>query len=178
MTTYGIPKDHKKALLCWYYAADYGLAGAQSNIAVAYSQELTRDLVEAFRWYILCAHRGMPESKFRVGNCYRWGWGVRTDIKECIRWYRLVADEGYPPAQERLAKIYEEGHEKAEITPNPEEALRLYRSAALQGLKSAQYELGCRYEKGKCSAKVDLVEACHWFNLAADQGCSTSRKKT
>jgi len=175
-TTYGIPKDPKRALVCYYHAAEYGMARAQNNIGGLYSEEgPTKDLVEAFRWFLLAASRGMSEAKYNVGRCYRWGYGVRQDMKECIRWYRISAEDGFPLAIEALGTIYETGDEAAELLPNPQEALRWYRTGALKGLKHAQYELGCHYE-GK-HTKIDINEARYWFGLAAAQGSSKSKQK-
>jgi len=178
MITGGIPKDLNRELVCYYYAAEYGLARAQTNLGLTYTEESpTKDFAEGFRWFLLAASRGMSQAKFEVGRCYRWGEGVRKDMKECVRWYRLAAEGGFPDAIEELASIYEKGDETAELLPNPQEALRWYRIGAVQGWQNAQYELGCCYEEGKCNAKKDINEARYWFRLSAAQGCLKSRRK-
>ncbi len=41
---------------------------------------------------------------------------------------------------------------------------------ALKGDTEAQYDLGKNYETGRIGLKKDLVQAEHWYHMAADQG--------
>ncbi len=67
-----------------------------------YSKGVSRDAVEAVRWYRMAANQGIAGAQSNLGECYRNGEGVRKDAVEAVRWYRMAADQGDAHAQINL----------------------------------------------------------------------------
>jgi hypothetical protein len=92
-------------------AADKGYAGAQFDLGAMYFEGsgVTRDYVEAVKWYRLAATQGNGRAQFNLGLMYAAGQGVTQDYAEAIKWYRLAADQGDADAQNNLGVMYAAG---------------------------------------------------------------------
>jgi TPR repeat protein len=104
-------KDFATALRKFKSAAAQGLATAQFNLGVMYSngRGVTQDYAEAVRWYKLAAAQGLVEAQFNLGIRYANGQGVPQDYAEAVRWYKLAAAQGETKAQLNLGFMYGSG---------------------------------------------------------------------
>ncbi len=127
---------------------------------------ITKDEVEAGKWYRKAAEQGYVFAQLCIGISFAEGRGVIKDYVEAVKWFRKAAAQGNARAQFELARCYAQGRgvEKDKV-----EVARWFRKAAEQGDEHAQYELGCCYTLGVGLTK-DLAEAEKWYRKAADQG--------
>ena len=150
---------------------------------------LDQDYLEASEWFTLAAAQYHPQAQFNLGYLFANGLGVKQKTAEALRLYRLAVGQGNVSAQAHLARMYEQGRDVAQ---NYTEAIWLYRLAANQGDEGAQLALAYLLKKSADLPPADrrehhapfepihinrqnrraphLVEACHYFRMAADQG--------
>jgi TPR repeat protein len=133
---------------------------------------ITRDIVEAVKWYRKAADQDFPEAQYDLGSCYSKGEGVPKDKVEAVRWYGKAAGQNLAKAQYNLGVCYRDGEG---VAKDETEALGWFRRAAEQNLAVAQYNLGVCYATGAGVAK-DEVEGYKWFLLAAAQGDDSAKK--
>lgn len=100
--------DYSAAMDEWRPLAEQGNVTAQLQIGWLYDngKGVTRDQVEAARWYRLAAEQGHEIGQFNTGLMYEKGLGVRQDHAEATRWYRLAAEQGHKSAQFNLGVMY------------------------------------------------------------------------
>jgi Sel1 repeat-containing protein len=55
--------------------------------------------VEVVKKYRKAAEQGHAEAQYRLGSCYREGFGVQQDDAEATKWYRKAAEQGYIPTE-------------------------------------------------------------------------------
>ena len=60
-------------------------------------------------WEDRPAKQGYAAAQNRLGDMYRWGWGVTKDYKEAARWFRKAAKQGHDGAQWSLGELYRDG---------------------------------------------------------------------
>lgn len=60
---------------------------------------------QAFIYWRRSAKLGNPDAMFRLGDCYRFGWGVEENITSAIEWYSLAAENGSEDARQALKKL-------------------------------------------------------------------------
>lgn len=108
---------------------------------------------------------GSVKAQDRLGDCYRFGYGVTKDDAEAAKWYRKAADQENPDAQFSLGFFYSSGRGVAQ---NDTEAVKWFRKSADQGDAVAQYRLGACYYFGN-GVSVNFTEAVKWFRKAANQ---------
>jgi hypothetical protein len=53
--------------------------------------------VEVVKKYRKAAEQGHAEAQYRLGLCYREGFGVAKDEIEAVKWCRKAAEQGYIP---------------------------------------------------------------------------------
>jgi TPR repeat protein len=117
--------------------AEEGHGEAQHTIGVMYrrGEGVSRDYVEAARWWRLAAEQGNISGQIGMGVAYRYGEGVPQDYARAHMWFNLAAASNDPrdklaaamrdslaiemtPAQiaeaQRLAREWWEKHQKAE----------------------------------------------------------------
>ncbi len=160
--------EGKEALAVLKEHAQQGDARAQFNLGWCYSKGkgVTKDAVEAVKWYLKAAEQGDADAQFNLGNRYYDGEGVAKDAVEAIKWYRKAAEQGDADAQANLGNRYCNGEG---VAKDAVEAVKWYRKAAEQGLAAAQFNLGNCYMHGVGVTK-DAVEAVKWYRKAAEQG--------
>ena len=56
----------------------------------------------AFKYYMMAAEAGDPESQYYVALMYENGYGVEQDMEEAMKWYERSAEQGYEEAVNRL----------------------------------------------------------------------------
>lgn len=125
-----------------------------------------KEYIEAARWYRLAAEQGYRAAQFKLGFCYKYGWGVVHDDMEMVKWYRRAAQNNHSEAQCELAYCYAKGYGIAKDAP---EAAKWYRRAAEQGHPRAQCNLGVCYRYGS-GVPEDHAEGVKWYRMAAEQG--------
>jgi TPR repeat protein len=70
---------------------------------------VTKDAVEAVKWYRKAAEQGDTDAQFRIGVSYYDGEGVAKDAVEAVKWYRKAAEQGLADAQTNLGNCYYNG---------------------------------------------------------------------
>lgn len=63
---------------------------------------VSRDQVEAFKYYKSSAEKGYALAQFAVGECLEKGNGVKKDKNQAKEWYQKAADQGHLQAKEKL----------------------------------------------------------------------------
>ena len=121
---------------------------------------------EAIPFIREAAEKGYAEAQFRLGWCYRNGYGLTKSDTEAVKWYRKAAEQGHAQAQTNLGFCYRNG---IGVTKDYTEAIKLYRKAAEQGNAMAQSNLGNCYYGGRGVAQ-DYTEAVKWYRKAAEEG--------
>ena len=89
-------------------AAEQGQAKAQFNVGLRYAngRGVSKDVVEAAKWYRKAAEQGHAKAQFNLGAMYANGRGVLQDAAEATKWYRKAAEQGHAEAQWRLGLYY------------------------------------------------------------------------
>ncbi len=126
---------------------------------------VTKDYVEAVKWYRKAAAQDYAAAQCSLGICYANGQGVANDYVEAVKWYRKAAEQNYAGAQNNLGLCYAEGKG---VTKDYAEAVKWYRKAADRNDAAAQYNLGTCYAHGQGVGKNE-VEAVNWYRKAAEQ---------
>ncbi len=154
----GVPKNEQKQQfyeqevvnnIHWFQnEAKKGRADAQTNLARCYASGLgvTKDLIQAAKYYRLAADQGDAVAQNNLGWCYQKGDGVIKDLAQAVKYYQLSANQGNRYAQKNLGVCYQMGEG---VEKNVVEAVKYYRLAADQGDAAAQSNLGWCYQKGK-----------------------------
>ena len=90
-------------------AAEKGDAKAQFNLGnyYEYGKGVTKDAVEAVKWYRKAAEQGHAKAQCDLGIYYAKGDGVSKDVVQAYKWFNLSAAAGTADAakcRELLAK--------------------------------------------------------------------------
>jgi TPR repeat protein len=192
-----IIKNDTNALYWVKQAAEQGDGLLQSVLGNIYNNGeggVSKDVVEATRWYTLSATQGNSIGQNNLAVMYKKGLGVKKDIAEAVRWYNLSAMQGDPFGQFNLGLLYEQGKE---LPKDERQAARWYSLAATQDFKRSQtyldesyvgrfimlqglalaevgnqggpYCLALMYEEGR-GVEQNTIEAIRFYKLAAKQG--------
>jgi TPR repeat protein len=68
-------------------------------------EAITRDDIEAVKWFRRAADQGDAGAQFYLGLMYSDGHGTPQDYAEAATWFRLSAQEGNPEAQYNLGVL-------------------------------------------------------------------------
>lgn len=155
---------------------------------------VSKDDVEATRWYKLSAMQGNSIAQRDLAYKYRKGVGVKKDMAEAVRWYKLSAMQGDSATYFMIGVLYEKGED---LRKDERQAARWYSLAATQDFKRSQtylnesyvgrfimmtglampdlgkqggpYRLALMYEEGR-GVEKNTIEAIRFYKLAAEQG--------
>ena len=94
-------------------------------------QGVTRDYVEAVKWFRKAADQGDADSQCKLGICYE----CEQNYEEAIKWFRKAAEQNFDDAQRCLGDCYERGNG---VARNLGEAYKWYNLAAAQGNEAAK----------------------------------------
>lgn len=85
-------------------AAERGDADAQFNLGLCYYNGwgVSKNYVEAARWFRKSADQGYAKAQYNLGYCYYIGNGVAKNCVEAVRWFRKAARQGHANAQKLL----------------------------------------------------------------------------
>ena len=156
--------------------AEKGDAMAQYRLGLCYAwgQGVSKDNVEAAKWFRKSAEQNDHEAQCALGSCYLNGDGVTKDIGEGVKWYRVAAEQGDVHAMQTLGICYRFGF--FGVTKNDAEAKKWFRlaadtsrQAAERGDARSENLLGEAYRDGEGVAQDDK-EAFNWFSNAAKHG--------
>ena len=135
--------------------AEKGDAKAQNKLALCYEEGdgVTKDVVEAAKWYGKAAESGYADAQFNLGLCYRDGVGVAKNAAEAVKWFQKAADQNFAEAQFNLGVCYDDGEG---VTKDAVQALKWYSLAADQkNENAAKY----RAELQKVMTSEQIAEA-------------------
>jgi TPR repeat protein len=78
---------------------------AQNNLGVMYQEGrgVTRDYVEAVKWYRTAAEQGHITAQYNLGEMYANGDGAAKDVTEAHGWLTLAATRASGDAQKKYA---------------------------------------------------------------------------
>ncbi len=96
---------------------------------------VTKDEVEAVKWYRKAAKQNYAQAQYTLGGCYFDGKGVAKDEAEAVKWYRKAAEQNYAEAQLCLVWCYKQGQG---VAKDLVEAYKWASLAASQGDKDAK----------------------------------------
>jgi TPR repeat protein len=90
---------------------DGGSADAMDNLATMYlfGIGLSRDPVNALRWYVRSAARGNVHSIYSVAVMAEKGLGTSRNVQLARAMYRRAAESGFTPAMIRVSEDYARG---------------------------------------------------------------------
>ena len=91
-----INEDYATAFKEWKPLADQGLAIAQLNLGVMYTNGwgIIQDYKEAVKWYKLAAEQGYAKAQSNLGLMYVLGQGVIQDYAMAHLWLNIGATNG------------------------------------------------------------------------------------
>ncbi len=117
------------------------------------------------------AESGDATAQNKVGDIYKYGFGVSQNPVEALKWYLKAAEQGSVFAEDSLGQMYLDGEG---VTKDPAVALQWYHKAAAQGDEFAPYCLGQIYRDGD-GVRKNRVEAEKWYHMASDRGYSSAK---
>ena len=129
---------------------------------------VSRDEVEAVRWYRRGAAASNAAAMAGLGQMLIEGRGTGKDPEEGLRWLQAAIDKGSTDAMYAVGQMALEGRG---VNKDPSEAVRLFSAAAEAGHAAAMVELGLIYDNAN-GVPADYVKAAHWYRRAADLGNS------
>ncbi|MEI7850917.1 MAG: tetratricopeptide repeat protein [Kiritimatiellales bacterium] len=90
--------------------AEKGNAAAQSELGLCYHEgdEISPNIRESMRWFILAARQGNAQAQYYLGRAYSSGEGVPKDIETAYAWLARSAAQGYKKAAEWKSIIMKE----------------------------------------------------------------------
>jgi serine/threonine protein kinase len=121
-------------------AADLGDANAMEELGESYrtGEGLSKDGLEATRWFLRAATAGNSSAMVSLGALYLLGDGVPQSDDEAVRWFQRAADLKNSAGLYDLARLYENG---AGVSRNLDKAKQLYQESATLGNAEAQRRL-------------------------------------
>jgi TPR repeat protein len=99
---------------------------------------VTKDAVEAVKWFRKAAEQGDAEAQNKLGCCYEDGRGVTKDLTEAVKWYRKAAEQGNAFGQNNLGFCYNAGRV---VSRNFVEAHKWHSLASAQGVAQSKVQL-------------------------------------
>ncbi len=171
--------DHEEAMEAFQYAADNGVAAAQTKLGDYHLfgiGPLRRDPETAVGYFEAGAEAGDPPALMTLGLLHRIGMGVPRDNAQMIDLMAQAAEGGYHFAQFRLGQIYLTGEgfpggaDTSLGIPNREEAARLLALAAEQGNIEAVLELAKLHSEVDGPGTGDPDAQYRWTQAAVEAG--------
>ena len=123
---------------------------------------------EGVRLLRLSADAGDAQAMFRLGECFRKGWGTERDLSASIGWYTLAAQAGNAQGAYALALLCLNGEEG--FAQDKEKGLNWLRQAAEQGYGEALCLTGKLYETGD-GVPQDEKKAYEYYCAAQSAQC-------
>jgi tRNA A-37 threonylcarbamoyl transferase component Bud32 len=134
----GKPQD---AFTLFRQAADLGDANAMQELGESYAngEGVSKDDLEALRWFLRAAGGGNTAAMLTLGGLYLFGSdAVPQSDDDAVRWFQKAADLKNPAGLYDLAGLYEKGQG---VPRSMEKAKQLYQESAALGNAEAQRRL-------------------------------------
>ena len=134
----GKPQD---AATLFRQAADLGDTNAMQELGESYAngEGISKDDLEALRWFLRAAGGGNTAAMLSLGGMYLFGSdAVPQSDDEAVRWFQKAADLKNPAGLYDLAGLYEKGQG---VPRSIEKARQLYQESAALGNAEAQRRL-------------------------------------
>jgi tRNA A-37 threonylcarbamoyl transferase component Bud32 len=134
----GKPQD---AFTLFRQAADLGDANAMQELGESYAngEGVSKDDLEALRWFLRAAGGGNTTAMLTLGGLYLFGSdAVPQSDDDAVRWFQKAADLKNPAGLYDLAGLYEKGQG---VPRSMEKAKQLYQESAALGNAEAQRRL-------------------------------------
>ena len=158
-----------------------------------------KDMARAFIWFEKAAAQNLPQALWNLGELYAAGLdGVPADAKKATQLCKRAANAGFAPASATLGALFARAkkHDRAVqwwtlaaeqgdlealfnlgqahrlglgVPKDEAKAFELMLKAAQGGVAAGQSRVGLAYATGE-GAALDPIEACKWFELAAQRG--------
>jgi S1-C subfamily serine protease len=92
--------------------AENGDAALQYQLGLCYfnGTSVTKDYLEAARWFRKSAEQDYAPAQYQFGLCYYAGYGVEQDYAESLKWWTKASERGNAPAQYNLGCCYFYGY--------------------------------------------------------------------
>jgi S1-C subfamily serine protease len=92
--------------------AENGDAALQYQLGLSYfnGTSVTKDYLEAARWWRKAAEQDYAPAQYQFGLCYYAGYGVGQDYAESVKWWGKASERGNTPAQYDLGCCYFYGY--------------------------------------------------------------------
>lgn len=128
------------------------------------------DYNEAVYWYKKSAELGYRPAYYQLGDCYKYGLGVKADSEKSQEYYIEAFLAGDEDAIEAIDSdlIYKKGY-SIYRQKKYAESLRYLKIAAELGNVEANYLLGCFYDFGY-GVKINYEKAYDYYLFAAENG--------
>jgi len=127
---------------------------------------IPQDVNQGKQWLECSAESGWAKAEFKLSQFYFNGTMPFPENEAAgVKWLRRAAEHNHVEAQWRLAERLYAG---TGVDQDHTEAMKWFMRAADTGYANAQNDLGYAIETD--ASKGDLIEACKWYQLAANQG--------
>jgi TPR repeat protein len=173
-TGIAVPKDESEGRRLYREAVEIAIENGETapicQLALSFSagEVVTKDLVQAARWFTKAAEGGCTYSMLSLGIMHANGRGVPKDNAKATEWFRRAAEGGNASAMEQLGIAYYYGRG---VRRSYLDAFNWFRKAADLGDGSGMIWLGELYELGQGVVK-DESEAAAWYRKAMEAGYS------
>ena len=128
-----------------------------------YRNAKKKDAVECYRQAVELGH---VDAAYKLGECYRYGEGVKENTAEAIKYFSMAAEQGHPAACRKLGYYHIYGPpSRCEFKKDATEGIRLLRLAAEEDDNAAKYYLGYCYKYGEGVTR-NYTEAVRWLRPA------------
>jgi TPR repeat protein len=173
--------------------AEKGDAHAQHMVGYCYymGSGVSKDKVEAVKWYRKAAEQGLAQPQYALGYCYHNGYVVAKDLVEAYGYYNLAALTMQSARRKRdeLESLLSSSQIEAGVKRSREihaliearladkinaKRFAKQKQRAEKGDATEQCNLGWCYYEGYEVLK-DLIEAAKWFRRSAEQGNDTAQ---
>lgn len=121
---------------------------------------------EAFKLLKTASEKGNILAKYRLGLCYKYGWGTTQDAESAFFLFHELANQDFYPAMLELGKCYADG---LGVKANMEEAFNLFTKIwnETKGYSEAGFYVARFYENGY-GTSVDKAKAYDCYKEVAD----------
>ena len=143
-------------------AAEFGHSAIQNELGHCYKNGygVTKDDVEADRWFRKAAENGSVEAQYYLGCKYEY-----ENAYEAIKWFCKVAEQGYAAVTKRLVELVD----RTGIKIDESDIVRWLRTAVENGDADAKFLLGDCYAFGRGVEKDEAI-AVKWYRRAVKSG--------
>lgn len=170
-----------------YYTAKAMAAGKNPDASLSVKEQYqtgmaaytNREYGKAAYYFELAANRGSADGQFWLGNCHRYGLGVKQSASQAVSLYEKAARQGHSAAQCWYGASFCEQLEYPEFSDifiakssrnDNGTAIRWWKKSADQGNAQAMFFLGRVYEYDSEYISANKKLAASWYAKAARLG--------